>query len=64
MSQQIGKTPDAGKHIRQEEKRATEVKMVEWHYRCDVSEFGEALGIGEDREARCAVLHGVAKSRT
>ena len=42
----------------------TEDKMVEWHYRCDVPEFGEALGIGEDREARCAVLHGVAKSRT
>ena len=59
----IGKDPDAGMDWGWEEEM-TEDKMVEWHYRCDVPEFGEALGIGEDREARCAVLHGVAKSRT
>jgi len=28
----IGKNPDAGKGLRQEEKGMTEDKMVEWHH--------------------------------
>ena len=35
----IGKDPDAGKDLRQEEKGITEDEMVEWHQRLDEHEF-------------------------
>ena len=38
--------------------------MVGWHYGLDGNEFEQALGVGEGREARCAAVQGVAKSRT
>ena len=57
----IGKDPDAGKDWGQEEKRATEDKMIRWHYQFNGHEFEQAL---EDREAWHAPVHGVAKSQT
>ena len=42
----------------------TEDEMVGWHHRLDGDEFGWTLGVVIDREAWCATIHGVAKSRT
>ena len=38
--------------------------MVGWHHQLDEHEFEQALGVGEDREAWRAAVHGVTKSRT
>ena len=38
-NQLIGKDPDAGKDLRQEEKGTTEDEMVGWHHQCDGHEF-------------------------
>ena len=46
-SQPIGKDPDAGKDWRQEEKRMSEDKMVEWHHKINEHEFEQAEGDGE-----------------
>ena len=40
----------------------TEDEMVGWHYQLDGHEFEQAPG--RLREAWCAAIHGVAKSRT
>ena len=34
--------------------------MVGWHHQLNVHDFEHALGVGMDREAYCAVGHGVA----
>ena len=62
----IGKDPDVGKDLRQEEKGTTEDEMVAWHHRLNGHEFEQALGVGDERTGKPGVLavHGVAKSRT
>ena len=41
----------------------TEDETVGWHHQLNGHEFEQALG-PDDREAWCAVVHRVAKSRT
>ena len=60
----IWKDPDAGKDWRQEEKGTTEDEMVGWYHQLDGHEFKWTPGVGEDREAWCAVVHRAGKSRT
>ena len=43
----IGKDPDAGKDLGQEEKGTTEDEMVGWHHWLDRHEFEQTLGVGE-----------------
>ena len=38
--------------------------MIGWHHQLNGHEFEQALGDGENREALCAAVHGVRKSRT
>ena len=46
-SRLIGKNPDHGKDWGQEEKRATEDKMIGWHHQLDGHEFEQTLGDSE-----------------
>ena len=59
-----GKDSDAGRDWEQEEKGTTEDEMAGWHHWLDGPESEWTLGVGEDREAWRAVIHGVAKSQT
>ena len=63
-SRLIGKDPDARKDWRQEEKGATEDKMVECHHWLNGHEFSKLWAKVKDREAWCAAVHGVSKSQT
>ena len=38
--------------------------MAGWNHRLDGHEFGSTPGVSDIQEAWCAVIHGVAKSRT
>ena len=60
----IWKAPDVGKDWRQEEKGTTEGEMVGWHHWLNGHGFGWTLGVGDGREAWCALVHGVIKSWT
>ena len=60
----VGKDPDAGRSWGQEEKGTTEDEMAGWHHRLDGHEFEWTPGVGMDREAWRATVHGVAKSWT
>ena len=42
----------------------TEDEIVGWHLRLDGQGLGWTPGVGEEREAWRAVVHGVAKSWT
>ena len=55
---------DAGRDWRQEEKGMTEDEMAGWHHRLDAQSLSEVQELVMDREAWCAVIHGVAKSWT
>ena len=55
---------DAGRDLGQEEKGTTEDEMAGWHHQPDGREFDELLELVVDREAWCAAIHGVTKSRT
>ena len=58
-----GKVPDVGKDWGLE-KRVSEDEMAGWHHRCRGHELGQTSEMVRDREAWCAAIHGVAKSRT
>ena len=60
----IEKYPDSGKDWGQEEKWEAEEEMVRQHLRPNGHEFEKLQEIVKDREAWCAVVHGVTKSWT
>ena len=64
MKRQLtGKDPEAEKDGGQEEKGATEDKMVGWHHRLNGHSLGFQPGVGDGQEAWSAALHGVTKSQ-
>ena len=63
-SRLIGKDPDAGKDWGQEEKGVTENEMVRWRHWLNGHAFVKLLKIVKDREAWCAIVHGVTKNQT
>ena len=57
----IGKDPDAGKDLRQEEKQMTEDEMVVWHHQLDGHEFEQVLGVGDGQGRLACCSPGVCK---
>ena len=60
----IGKDSDAGRDLGQEKKGTTEDGMAGWHHGLDGHKSEWTPGDGDEQEAWCAAIHGVAKSRT
>jgi len=64
-SQLFEKDPDTGKNWGQEERRATEDEMVEWHHRLNGHEFEQIPGEGEGkRSLACCSSWGCKESDT
>ena len=63
-SRLIGKDPDAGKDLGQEEKGSTADEMVDGIINSTNMSLSKFREIVKDREAWPAAIHGVAKSRT
>ena len=59
-----GKDSDAGRDWGQEEKGTTEDEMAGWHHWLDGHGSGWTPGVGDEREAWRAAIHGVTKSWT
>ena len=59
----IGKDHDAGKDWGQEAKGTTEDEMVGWYHWLNGPESEQMPGDSKDREAWCAVFHGVSMSQ-
>ena len=64
QSRLSGKDPDPGKDRGQEEKGATESKMVGWRHEVDGHEFEQPLGVGDGQGSLACCSPGVAKGRT
>ena len=58
----IGKDPDAGKDLGQEEKGTTELEMVGWHHQLKGISVSKLWEIVKDREAWRVAVHRVTKS--
>ena len=58
------KNSDAWRDWGQEEKGPTEDEMAGWHHGLCGMSLSEFLVLVMDREAWCAAIHGIAKSRT
>ena len=61
----IGKDPDAGKDLGQEERGTKEDEMVGWHHRLNGHGFGWTPGVGDGQGVRaCCSLWGCKESDT
>ena len=60
----IGKDPDTGKDWRQEEKGTTRDELVGCHHWLKGMSLSKLWELVMDREARCAAVYGITKSRT
>ena len=64
ITDSLGKTLILGKIEGRRRRGMTEDEMVGWHHQLNEHEFEQTLRRSEDREAWCASVHGVMKSRT